>query len=192
MLHDPVDTSPRQAADLLGEVVRVRRRTRRSLGVPWFPLLCFGALNMLSAPLIVVAGLAVLAPLWLVAGSAGMLLIHRHYRRRAQCRGVTGLGRRAWTIAAAMFSGCLAAALTAGLLGGAEAGFLAPIIVIFIGYLVLGWLLRTPLPPLVVAPGAALAIALLLGGLAPWLVELTFGAALMAAGAALRALEARS
>lgn len=37
-------------------------------------------------------------------------------------------------------------------------------------------------------PGATLAAALALADVAPWIVDLTFGAALMAAGAGLRVL----
>lgn len=79
-----MDTSARQAAEALDEIARLRGRTRRSLGVPWFPLVCFGVLTMLCAPLIAGAGPAALIPLWLVAGAAGMLLIRRYYRRRGR------------------------------------------------------------------------------------------------------------
>lgn len=186
-----MDTSPRQAAESLGDLAQLRRRTRRSLGTPWFPLVCFGALTMLSAPVVAAAGTAALAPLWLVAGVAGMLLTRRHYRRRARRRGVTG-GRRAWTVAVAMFAGCLTAGAVIGMRNGETAGVLAPIVVVVGGYLALGWLRRDPVPSLAVAPGAALAATFALVGLAPWIVELTFGAALVAAGAGLRAAEAGS
>lgn len=181
MLTDPLEASPRQAAEALGDVARLRRRTRRALGAPWFPLLCFGMLSMLSAPLVAATGTVVLAPLWVVGGGAGMLLTRRHYRRRARQRGVIGRGRRAWAIALAMFVGCLVA--------GAVAGLLAPIVVVVAGYVALGWQQRDFVPSLAIAPGAALAAAFALAGLAPWLVELTFGAALVAAGAGLRAAE---
>lgn len=192
MLVDPQVTSARQAAETLDDIARLRRRTRRSLGTPWFPLLCFGAMTMLSAPLVASAGTAALAPLWVVAGSAGMLLTRRHYRRRAHHRGVTGHGRRTWLIAAAMFGGCLAAGIVGGTLGGEAAGLLAPIAAVLAGYVGIGWLQRSAVPPLAVVPGAALAAVLVAGGLPPWTIELTFGAALIAAGAGLRATRGRA
>ncbi len=187
-----MEASPRRAAEALDDVARLRRRTRGSLGVPWLPLVCFGALTMLSAPLVAVAGTAALLPLWLVAGAVGMLLTRRHYRRRARHRGVTGRGRRVWTVALAMFGGCLTAGVVVGTTSGEAGGVLAPILVVVAGYVALGWLQRDPLPPLAVTPGAALAATFALAGLAPWVVELTFGATLVAAGAGLRATEAPS
>lgn len=191
MLTDHADASPRQAAETLEGVVRLRRRTRRSLGSPWFPLICFGLLTILSAPLVAAMGTAVLAPLWLVAGTAGMLLTRRHYRRRARQRGVTGRGRRSWAIACTMSAGAFIAGVTGGSVSGEAAGVMAPIVVIVTGYLLLGALQRDPRPSLALAPGAILATVLVLEGQAPWIVELAFGAGLVAAGTALRALEDR-
>ncbi len=150
---------------------------------------CFGALTMLSAPLVAAAGTAALLPLWIVAGSAGMLLTRRHYQRRADRRGVTGRGRRTWLIAAAMFTGCVAAGVAGGQLG--SPGLLAPMAIVLTGYVVLGWLQRSLVAPLAVAPGVALATVLAGAGQPPWIIELTFGAALVAAGAGLRAAGGR-
>lgn len=148
---------------------------------------------MLSAPLIVVAGTDVLLPLWLAAGTGGMLLIRRHYRARARQRGVTGRGRRAWTIGAVTFVACLAAEVAAWMIGSGEAvGLLTPIVIGFAAYLALGWLARDPVPSLAILPGTALSAALALAGRAPWIVELIFGATLVLAGAGLRAAQARS
>ena len=192
MLADPLDASPRQAAEALDDLARLRQRTRRSLGRPWFPLVCFGALTMFSAPLVAVAGTAALLPLWLAAGGVGMLLTRRHYRRRARERGVMARGRRVWAVAVAMFVGCMTAGVAAGMISGQAAGVLAPIVVVLAGYLVLGWMQRDPAASLALAPGAALAAAFALAGLAPWIVELTFGAALIGAGVSLLAIRARS
>lgn len=192
MLADPLDASPRQAAEALDDLARLRQRTRRSLGAPWFPLVCFGALTMFSAPLVAVAGTAALLPLWLAAGGVGMLLTRRHYRRRARERGVMARGRRVWAVAVAMFVGCMTAGVAAGMISGQAAGVLAPIVVVLAGYLVLGWMQRDPAASLALAPGAALAAAFGLAGLAPWIVELTFGAALIGAGVSLLAIRARS
>ena len=192
MLGNPMNASPRQAAEALGEISRLRGRTRRSLGMPWFPMVCFGALTMLSAPLIAAAGTLALIPLWLVAGTAGMLLTRRYYRRRIRRLGVAGHGRRTWTIAAAMCVLCLAGGVAAGMAAGPAAGLLAPVVMVAAGYLALGWLQHNPVSSFAVVPGAAVAVGLILGGAAPWAVELAFGAAMVAAGAVLRAVEVRS
>jgi len=192
VLADPLDASPRQAAEALDDLARLRRRTRRSLGRPWFPLVCFGALTVLSVPVVAVGGTAALFPLWLAAGGVGMLLTRRHYRRRARERGVMSRGRSVWAVAVAMFVGCMTAGVAAGMISGEAAGLLAPIVVVFAGYLGLGWMQRDPVASLALAPGAALAAALALAGLAPWIVELTFGAALIGAGVSLHAIQARS
>ncbi len=192
MLTDPLDASPRQAAQTLEDLARLRRRRRR-LGAPWFALVCFGALTMLSAPLIAVTSPAALLPLWVVGGAGGMLLMRHYYRRRARQRGVTGRGRRAWTVGVVMFVTCLAAEIAIGLMNGGEtASLTTPIVMTLAGYLALGWLARDPVPSLAIVPGAALAAALALAGLAPWIVELTFGATLVAVGAGLRVAQERS
>jgi hypothetical protein len=72
MLGNPMDASARQAAEALDDIARLRGRTRKSLGVPWFPLVCFGVLTMLSAPLMAGAGTAALVrarPRWCRCGS---------------------------------------------------------------------------------------------------------------------------
>jgi hypothetical protein len=185
VVAEPLDASPRQAAEALAEIAGLRRRTRRSLGMPWFPLVCFGALTMLSAPAVAVAGVGALAPFWAVAGAGGMLLTRRHYRHRSRRRGAAGR-RRAWTVAGAMFAGGFAAGVGAGVAAGETAGVLAPIAVVLAGYAVFGWLQRSLSPALAVAPGAAVAAALALADVSPWVIELTFGAALVAAGVSLR------
>jgi hypothetical protein len=75
--------------------------------------------------------------------------------------------------------------------GPEVAGLMAPIALVLAGYVALGWLQRSSVPPLAVGPVAALAATLAAGGVSPWIVELTFGVGLMAAGAVLRAAERR-
>jgi uncharacterized membrane protein YfcA len=187
MLGNPMDASARKAAEALSDIARLRGRTRRSLGVPWYPLVCFGVLTILSAPLIAGVGAAALVPFWLLAGAAAMLLIRRYYRRRARRQGVTGRGRRAWTIAAAAFPACLIAGVAGSMAGGRAGGVLASIAVVVAGYFALGLLQRTSAAALAVTPGAILAVWLLRAGVAPWIAELTFGAAMVVAGVSLRA-----
>jgi hypothetical protein len=191
MPGDPAGPSRREAAEALDEIVRLRGRTRRSLGMPWFPLTCFGAVTMLSAPLVAAAGTITLIPLWLVGGTAGMLLTARYYRRRGQRLGVTGVGWRLGAAAAAMIVLGLSAGVTGGMAGGQAAGLLAPVVMVVAGYLALGWLQHNLMPSLAILPAAALAAVLILHHAAPWLVELAFGSAMATAGVGLRAVEAR-
>jgi hypothetical protein len=185
---DPRAASPREAAGALEEIDRLRRRTRESLGPPWLPLAYFGAVTMLSAPLVAVAGVAVLAPLWVLAGALGLIVMGRAQAHRSRARGLTGRSLGAWSIGVAMLVGCIAAGVAVGRAAGQDGGVLAPIVVVLAGYTGLGWLRRDARPVAVLAPGAALAAGLALDGAAPWLVELTFGAALSAAGLVLRSL----
>jgi hypothetical protein len=191
MPGDPAGPSRREAAEALDEIGRLRGRTRRSLGMPWFPLTCFGAVTMLSAPLVAAAGTITLIPLWLVGGTAGMLLTARYYRRRGQRLGVTGVGWRLGAAAAAMIVLGLSAGVTGGMAGGQAAGLLAPVVMVAAGYLALGWLQHNLMPSLAILPAAALAAVLILHHAAPWLVELAFGGAMATAGVCLRAVEAR-
>lgn len=188
-METPAAISPRQAEDILGELARTRRTTRRALGTPWFPPVVFGAVTMLSAPVVAVAGTGALMPIWIVACAGGMLAVARHYRRRAAARGVTGRGAPIWRVAVAMAAVGFVAGTGAGMLAGAQAGVLAPIVAIVAGYAVLGRMLRTLVLPLGVAASGGAAFALALSGAAPWAVELTFGAGLVAVGAALRLSE---
>lgn len=191
MLGDRGGLSRREAAEALGEIARLRGRTRKSLGMPWFPLSCFGAVTMLSAPLVAAAGTIALIPVWLAGGAAGMLLTRRYYRRRGQRLGVIGPGWRFGAAAAAMCVLGLAAGLAGGMMGGQAAGLLAPVVTVVAGYLALGWLQHNLIPSLAVAPAGVLAAVLILQHLAPWIVELAFGGAMAAAGVGLRSIEAR-
>jgi hypothetical protein len=186
VLSEPGHGSPRQAAAVLDELDRLRRATRRSARAPWYPLVYFGLVTTISAPVVAVAGVSSLAPLWVVAGVAGLLLMRRYQERRSRARGLTGRRLGAWAIGLTMFVGAVAAGVAVGRTTGPDGGVLAPIVVVVVGYLALGCLRRDPLPSLALAPGAGLAAAFALAGLDPWLVELTFGVGMTAAGLGLR------
>ncbi len=184
--------APVDAAEVLAHVEAVRVRTRAALGTPWFPLLLFGALVVVSAPVVALAGPDALAPLWVLASVGGMLATRRHFRLRARARGATGPARRSWQVSALMAVGCFASALAAGHLGGQSAALAAPVGVCLLGYAVLGVVQRTARTAAWVAVAAVVAVAVLLAGGGPWLFELTFGCGLMGVGAALRVSEVRA
>jgi hypothetical protein len=173
---------PRQAAETLDELAALRRRLRRSLGQPWFPPVCFGAVTVASAPLVAAAGTVVLLPLWIAAGIVGMPLTRRHFGRRARATGVYARAGGVWVVSAAMFLLCLVAGLAAGLRWGQAGGTLAPIVVVLLGYAVLAWLQRNALLLALILLCAVAGAVPALSGQRAWLVELIFGAALMLAG----------
>lgn len=183
-----MDASPRQAAELLDELAVLRGRTRRSLGVPWFPMVCFGALGMLAAAPAAVWGAVALGPFWLVGGIVGMLLVRRHYRARIDRSGVSGRGRRVWAVGLGMFGLCLVVGTVAGSVSGRAAAIVAPVVVVAVGYAVIGALQRSWLPPLAVAPAVVASIGLAAAGGPPWSVELVLGGGLLVAGLATRAI----
>jgi hypothetical protein len=173
---------PRQAAETLDELAALRRRLRRSLGQPWFPPVCFGAVTVASAPLVAAVGTVVLLPLWIVAGIVGMHLTRRHFARRARLTGVYTRAGGVWVVSVAMFLLCLLAGVAAGLRWGEAGGTFAPIVVVLLGYAVLAWLQRNALVLALVLLCAVAGAVPALSGQRAWLVALIFGAALMLAG----------
>lgn len=181
----PPRVRPGEAAELLRHVEGLSHEARVSLGAPWFPLVVFGAVIALSAPVVAFAGTNALLPLWLVASVAGLTAVRRHYRSRARSRGATGRAR-VWAIGVGMSIGCFCAALAAGRLGGEDAALAAPIAVTVVGYVTLGMLQRSWQPADWVAVAAAMALLLLVAGSPPWAVELAFGGGMVAVGLVLR------
>jgi len=180
---------PLRAAETLEELAELRRRSRRSLGQPWFPMVCFGIVTIFSAPLVAVAGTVVLLPLWIAAGVGGMVLTSRYYHRRGRFTGITARSGPVWAVAIGMFVVCLLAGIVGGNVWGAAGGSVAPIVIVILGYTAMGWLQRNALPPAMTAAGGTIAALLALSGQRPWLVESAFGVTLVGAGAILRTLE---
>jgi hypothetical protein len=87
-----------EAQALLRDAERLRRRARGDRHASSVPLLVFGGLTVLSAPLL----LPRLSPgadvFWLLAGPAGFLVTGWWYRRQ-QTRSGIGEGRGSWTAA---------------------------------------------------------------------------------------------
>jgi hypothetical protein len=173
-----------EAAELLRDITRLRRATRRSLGTPWLPLVYFGALTMLSAALVDRGTPWALLALWVLAGAAGMLLIRRHYARRADRRGLTGRAR-SWRVAWLLCVGTFAAGMCGGVLWGVEGGVAGPMAVVLIGYVVLGVQQRRATVAVAAVPAAAAAALAWAAGRSAPFAELAFGAALTLAGALL-------
>lgn len=185
-MHDSIY----EAEQLLDDLRGLRRRTRASLGLPWFPLVWFGSVTVLGAGIIAASAATGLVVLWATAGGVGWRLTRRYYAARSDATGVTP-PRRIWHVALALFGLCFIAALLAGWWGGLLSAVLASIVVVVLGYCLLGWLNRDPRPPAAVAAAAVTAASLAGFGSPSWLVELAFGCGLVIGGLVLCVVEAR-
>jgi hypothetical protein len=81
-----------QASDLLHETQRLTARARADRYWTWLPLVVFGGLSLLAAPLYH-AAIGLWAPMvyWLVAGPIGYTVCARYHRRRRQRTGIGGV-----------------------------------------------------------------------------------------------------
>jgi hypothetical protein len=86
------------AQALLRDAERLRRRARADRHASSVPLLIFGALTVISAPLALPAMWPWGDEFWLLAGPAGLLAIS-WWCRRQQARSGVGAGRGSWTVA---------------------------------------------------------------------------------------------
>ena len=131
------------AAETLQQVEGARRRTRSDLTAFWFPLVLFGALTLVSAPVAVLSNAATLGAYWAVAGPVGGIATGWYYWRREQRLGVEGPALPYVATAVAVLVG----ALLAGGIGAASGSELAsgagPNLVVAAGLLVFAWLDRS-------------------------------------------------
>lgn len=86
------------AQALLRDADRLRRRARGDRHASSVPLLLFGALTVISGPLVLPAPGSWGDLFWLLAGPAGFLAIGWWYRRQ-QARSGVGAGRGSYTVA---------------------------------------------------------------------------------------------
>jgi len=171
-----------RASELLADVSRLRARTRRSVASPAPAAIAFGATTVLAAIVLALFGSRAFAVTWIVAGTATLLGVGRAYRRQGHRRGATGRGRRAMIWSWGLFVLCFVIALAAASIGSRVSGVVAPIVFVILGYAGLGAFSRRIGPAAAVAAAGLVAIALALAGATPWLVELVFGAGLIASG----------
>jgi hypothetical protein len=150
-----------EAMEMLVSAQTQRRRARADLRAEWFPLLVFGVLTLVSAPLyaqqLAFGGWAFpwVYLYWLVAGSLGYVAVARYYRRREAELGIgssiapyvlVGLGLFLFTFGllnpllfAVPFAGLALLTFPVWLIPG-----FAPIVAIGAGLLVLAWVERSP------------------------------------------------
>lgn len=181
-VHDP-------GTETLAELGRLRRRTRGTLRSVWFPLVLFGGLTILSAPLYAIGG-AALGVFWLVAAPAGIVATSMHFRRRELRLGLEGPAAPYVLTGVAM---AVAAWLTGALGGGGDVSTYGPPLAIAAGTLVFAALDRSVQLAAVAAALFAVAGAVALAGVgSPGpVLAVSFGAGYLIAGLIFRRDERR-
>lgn len=119
------------AAETLRRVDDVRRGTRRMLNVAWFPMLLWGTIVLVSAP-ISMASDAVTGIYWLLAASAGLLVTIRFFRRHGFEHGLEPRHRKLYPgVGVAIALTCFAL----GAAGGEMVSAVGPIYAVAVGML---------------------------------------------------------
>ncbi len=143
----------------LGEVERLRERTRYAIEWGWIPFLIFGGLVLLSVPFALIGDGSALGIYWLFAGPAGVLATLYAVRSLEIRTGIFERNEYAYaSVIAAMVAGAIVVGWTADGIGS-EVGHTFPI---GIGLLVIAAMDRSALVALTGAAILALGAALLI------------------------------
>ncbi len=127
-----------EAATILREVHTLQRQTDSVARSFWFPLLLFGALCAVAAPLCLLSEVGV-GIYWTFAGPGGTLVTARYFRRRESSLGVA-VRRRPYVITACSI---LLAAAAMGVFGHGTIQSAGPLLAVAFGYLVFARLDRS-------------------------------------------------
>lgn len=155
------------AVETLRSVETARHETRNTLRAYWFPLVLFGVLSVVSAPLIAVFGGTVLAVYWPVVGVLGGIATARHYYRREHALGLEGHAVGHVLTAAGVVVGASVVGFTAGSSGNEMAAAVGPMMVVAVGYAMFAWLNRSIALGLLAAGLAVVAVWLWGAGATP-------------------------
>lgn len=132
------DPSNGTAAETLRHVDRVSRGTRRRINAAWFPLLLWGAIVLISAP-ITLAPDALVPIYWILAAPAGVWITIRFFRSRGFKRGIEPRHRRILpVIGVAIGVACFAL----GWAGGDMVSAVGPMYAVAVGVLAFATLSR--------------------------------------------------
>lgn len=177
------------AHELVGELARVRDRSRASASVMWFPLLLFGVLSVLSAPVVAWFGGAALGAFWLVAGPAGGVATGVVSVRRGKRVGAEVPAGPYIAVAVLILAGALVAGWVGYALGEHLISAAGPPLAISAGYLLFARIERNRALGWTAAGLAALVVALLPTGIGPEplaaVLAVVYGAVFFATGVVL-------
>lgn len=152
-----------EALALLNEVQRVRRRTKTEVGGLWFPLVVFGALSVLSAPLYGPA----LGVYWMVASPIGIALTVGFYCRRERAVGAESRVRPIVSAMGMIVVGTAVTGSLGGALGAERIAAIGPTLAVAAGLLMFARIEHSE-PLAVLAAGmVTAAVALAIFGVAP-------------------------
>jgi hypothetical protein len=172
-----------QARELLTEVAGLRRVARRPAGL-WPPLVVFGLVAVVDAPLSALGSLAA-ALWWIVAAPAAFVVVARCSAWQAHRRGLEGPARWLAALSMASFAACWFLCLYIVAVEHLPVG-LGWAVILGAGYLGWSWFARS-------VPAAAVAIALTAVGvtlaLSPvpgWTVQPGVGTVMIIGGLVLR------
>lgn len=177
---------PNTAQDLLSNVESTQASVQRQVGNMFVPLILFGAVTLLSAPVVWVAGAESLFWFWLIAAPAAGLLNGAIERRRESHAGFRTNPLPSIAIAVLLVISCFAAAAW-GVASGHDVVVAAgPALAIALGYLAFALLYRSRLLALV-AVGLALSTLMLAATISDLRLLMTvlavlYGSSFMATG----------
>ena len=159
MTNNP-SSSARDAVDVLRQVDALQRRTNDLLRAFWFPLVVFGALTLLSAPVQWVSTGVAIGVYWAFAGPLGGLAIAWYYRSRELRLGLTQSATPYVLTAIGILVGTFVLpALTSG-----DLQEVVSVFAVAAGYLVFAWLDRSPLLAALAVGMAGVAVVVLASG----------------------------
>jgi hypothetical protein len=174
-----------EAAQTLSELERLRSLARVDLQELGFPLIVFGSLMLVSAP-VVLGSVSTLGRYWLVAAPLGTVLMVWHSWRQGYERGIASSSVASTAVAVAISAAAFAAAAAASTTDSSLAAAVCPVAAVAVAYLLLAWHARRLLLAVVAAALALLAIILWAGGAraeqAAIVLALAGGASLLATG----------
>ena len=149
------------AQTTLAELARIEDAVRRPRTAVWFPLLVFGLIDTVGAPLAWIIGRDHLGPYFLPMSVLGAILCVRHYRDTGR---TSGLQTPAFVWLGVILAAALAAAACSGIGGDNDWDALnlaGPAVSFMVGYTVLGVWARSTTMLFVVAGLGATAVTVL-------------------------------
>jgi hypothetical protein len=172
-----------RARELLADVASLRRRGRRPAGL-WPPLVVYGVIAVLGAPLGIIDDLATNL-WWICVAPLGIFLVARYSSRQASQRGFQGSGRFLTALGIASFAscwlGCLWLANAADLPDGMGWALL-----VGVGCLAWSAFARSRPAAVIAVCLAATGTAIALSPAPTWTVQLGVGLVMIAGGLLLR------